>query len=125
MAKKSEEIIGEVKDVLEDVAETVTDAAKPVVKKVKAAAKPVAKKAAKAGTEAVEAVKKATPKKPEYFVQFNGREIDLEEVTARAKAAFKENNKRTAVLSCRIYVKPEDNAAYYVINDTYFGRVEL
>ncbi len=125
MAKKHEEIIEDVKDVLEDVAETVSDAAKPVVKKVKAAAKPVAKKAVQAGSEAVEAVKKATPKKPEYFVQFNGREINMEEIAAKAKAAFKENNKRTAVLSCRIYVKPEDNAAYYVINDTYFGRVEL
>ena len=125
MAKKHEEIIEDVKDVLEDVAETVSDAAKPVVKKVKAAAKPVAKKAVQAGSEAVEAVKKATPKKTEYFVQFNGREINMEEIAAKAKAAFKENNKRTAVLSCRIYVKPEDNAAYYVINDTYFGRVEL
>lgn len=118
MAKKHEEIIEDVKDVLEDVAETVTDVAKPVVKKVKAAA-------AQAGTEAVAAVKKATPKKTEYYVQFNGREINMEEIAAKAKASFKENNKRTAVLSCRIYVKPEDSAAYYVINDAFFGRVEL
>ena len=136
MAKKKDEILDDVKDVLEDakdaledVADAVADAAKPVVKKVKAAAKPAAKKAAKAGTEAVEAVKetakKVTPKKPEFYVQFGGNEVNVEELAAKAKAAFKENNKRTAVLSCRIYIKPEDNAAYYVINDTFFGRIEL
>ena len=124
-SKKHEEILDDVKDVLEDVA----DAAKPVVKKVRAAAKPAAKKAAKASSEAVQAVKetakKVTPKKTEFYVQFNGREINLEDLAAQAKATFKEDNKRTAVLSCRVYVKPEDSAAYYVINDTYFGRIEL
>lgn len=124
-SKKHEEILDDVKDVLEDVA----DAAKPVVKKVRAAAKPAAKKAAKASSEAVQAVKetakKVTPKKAEFYVQFNGREINLEDLAAQAKATFKEDNKRTAVLSCRVYVKPEDSAAYYVINDTYFGRIEL
>ena len=124
-SKKHEEILDDVKDVLEDVA----DAAKPVVKKVRAAAKPAAKKAAKASSEAVQAVKetakKVTPKKSEFYVQFNGREINLEDLAAQAKATFKEDNKRTAVLSCRVYVKPEDSAAYYVINDTYFGRIEL
>ena len=125
MAKKTEEILDEVKDTLEDVADAVVDAAKPVVKKVKAAAKPAAKKAAQAGAEAVEAVKKAAPKKTEYYVQYAGREIDVDELAVKAKAAFKAEHKRTAVLSCRIYVKPEDNAAYYVINDTFFGRVDI
>ena len=132
MSKKTEELLDEVKDTLEDVADVVSDvadavvdAAKPVVKKVKAAAKPAAQKAVKAGAEAVEAVKKAAPKKTEYYVQYAGREIDVEALAVKAKAAFKAEHKRTAVLSCRIYVKPEDNAAYYVINDTFFGRVEL
>lgn len=125
MAKKTEEILDEVKDTLEDMADAVADAAKPVVKKVKAAAKPAAKKAAKAGSDAVEAMKKAAPKKTEYYVQFAGNEVNVEELAAKAKAAFKETHKRTAVVSCRIYVKPEDNAAYYVINDTFFGRIEL
>ena len=130
--KTSEEILEDVKkatDAIGDAAASVVDAAKPVVKKAKKAAAPTVKKAVKVGSEAAQAVKetakKVSPKKPEYYVQFNGREINMEELSDKAKAAFKEDHKRTAVLSCRIYLKPEDNAAYYVVNDTYFGRVDL
>ena len=130
--KTSEEILEDVKkatDAIGDAAATVVDAAKPVVKKAKKAAAPTVKKAVKAGSDAAQAVKetakKVSPKKPEYYVQFNGREINMEELSDKAKAAFKEEHKRTAVLSCRIYLKPEDNAAYYVVNDTYFGHVDL
>ena len=130
--KTSEEILEDVKkatDAIGDAAASVVDAAKPVVKKAKKAAAPTVKKAVKAGSEAAQAVKetakKVSPKKPEYYVQFNGREINMEELSDKAKAAFKEDHKRTAVLSCRIYLKPEDNAAYYVVNDSFFGRIDL
>lgn len=134
--KTSEEILSSMKkatetaaDKLGDAAAVVADAAKPVVKKAKKAAAPTVKKAVKAGSEAAQTVmettKKVTPRKPEYFVQFAGKEIDMEELAAQAKAAFKEEHKRSAVLSCRVYLKPEDSAAYYVINDTYFGRIDL
>ena len=130
--KTSEDILEDVKkatDAIGDAAATVVDAAKPVVKKARKAAAPTVKKAVKASTDAAQAVKetakKVTPKKPEFFVQFNGQEFNMDDLADKAKAAFKEDHKRTAVLSCRIYLKPEDNAAYYVVNDTYFGRVDL
>lgn len=133
MAKKtSEEILEDVKkatDAIGDAAASVVDAAKPMVKKARKAAAPTVKKAVKAGTEAAQIVKetakKVTPKKPEYYVQFNGHEINMDELSEKAKAAFKAEHKRTAVLSCRIYLKPEDNAAYYVVNDSFFGRIDL
>lgn len=133
MAKKtSEEILDDVKkatDAIGDAAASVVDAAKPVVKRARKAAAPTVKKAVKAGTEAAQTVKetakKVAPKKPEYYVQFNGHEINMDELSEQAKAAFKAEHKRTAVLSCRIYLKPEDNAAYYVVNDSYFGRIDL
>lgn len=137
MAKKtSEEILEGMKkatekatDMIGDAAAVVADAAKPVVSKAKKAAAPTVKKAVKAGSDAAQAVvettKKVTPKKPEYYVQFVGKEIDMEDLANQAKASFKEEHKRTAVMSCRVYLKPEDSAAYYVINDTYFGRIDL
>ena len=133
MAKKtSEEILEDVKkatDAIGDAAASVVDAAKPMVKKARKAAAPTVKKAVKAGTEAAQTVKetakKVTPKKPEYYVQFNGHEINMDELSEKAKAAFKAEHKRTAVLSCRMYLKPEDNAAYYVVNDSFFGRIDL
>ena len=133
MAKKtSEEILEDVKkatDAIGDAAASVVDAAKPMVKKARKAAAPTVKKAVKAGTEAAQTVKetakKVTLKKPEYYVHLNGHEINMDELSEKAKAAFKAEHKRTAVLSCRIYLKPEDNAAYYVVNDSFFGRIDL
>lgn len=132
MSKKHEEILDDVKDalddvkdVLEDAAETVVAKAKPVAKKVKPAAKRAAKAGAEAAQAVVESAKKATPKKPECYLQFNGKEINMDSLIATAKAEFKEENKRSAIITCRVYVKPEEGAAYYVINDDYFGRIAL
>lgn len=117
MAKKtSEEILEGMKkatekatDMIGDAAAVVADAAKPVVSKAKKAAAPTVKKAVKAGSDAAQAVvettKKVTPKKPEYYVQFAGKEIDMEDLANQAKASFKEEHKRTAVMSCRVYLK--------------------
>ena len=100
MAKKtSEEILEGMKkatekatDMIGDAAAVVADAAKPVVSKAKKAAAPTVKKAVKAGSDAAQAVvettKKVTPKKPEYYVQFAGKEIDMEDLANQAKASF-------------------------------------
>ena len=122
MAKKTTDTNQEV---ITDAAASVMDAAAPVVEKAKKAAAPTVKKAAQAAKSAQAAVKKATPKKPEYYVQYMGREFDMEALAAEAKAAFRAENKRTAVTSCRVYLKLEDNAAYYVINDNFRGHIEL
>lgn len=129
MAKKtSEEIREDMKkatDAIAEAASSAVDAAKPVVAKARKAAKPAMKKAAAAGKTVKETAKKVTPQKPECYVQFGGKEIDMEDLVNRAKAAFKAENKRAAVLSCRVYLKPEDSAAYYVVNDSFFGKLSL
>jgi RNase P subunit RPR2 len=132
MQKKTEELLDDAKktvsaavDAAKPVVSKAKKAAAPTVKKVKAAAKPAAEKASDAAHSVKETAKKVTPKKTEFYVQFAGRELDMEELAAKAKATFKEEHKRTAILSCRIYLKPEDNAAYYVVNDTYFGRIDV
>ena len=133
MAKKTAEEIREdmkkAADTLSEKATTVVDAAKPAVEKARKAAAPAVKRAKEVGADAAktvaDAAKKAAPKKPEYYVQYAGREIDMDELAAQAKAAFKAENKRAAIMSCRIYLKPEDSAAYYVVNDTFFGKISL
>ena len=116
-------------DAVSEVVNDAADAAKPVVEKAKKATKPATDKAVAAAKTATKTVKdtakKVTPRKPEYYVQFAGKEVDLEELTERAKGVFKAENKRAAVLSCRIYLKPEENAAYYVINDSFFGKFDI
>ena len=87
----------------------------------KKAAKPAAKKpAAKAAPAKKEEVK------PEVFVQFQGQEAVVEDVIEKAKKQFTEEGHRVSTIkTIQVYLKPEEYAAYYVINQKYTGRVDL
>lgn len=54
---------------------------------------------------------------PEFYVQWAGRECGCSDVLERAKADFRAGN-QAEIRSCKIYIKPEDGMAYYVINGT-------
>ena len=97
--------------------------------------KPVEKKPAEKKAAAKKpAAKKATAKKPaaktaapvEVFVQFNGQETVVDAVVAKAKAAYEADGHRaSSIKELQVYLKPEESAAYYVINKKYAGRVDL
>ena len=113
---KAEEVKAEAKEVVAKKAETV----------VKAAAKTTAKKATKkaAAKKTAKAEKKELV--PEVFVQFDGNEDVVANVIERAKEAFTADGHRaSSIKSLKVYLKPEEYAAYYVINDTYAGKVNL
>ena len=61
--------------------------------------------------------------KPEIFVQFQETQADINELIDRAKAAFKSEKKRTRITDMKLYVKPEERAAYYVINEKSEGKI--
>lgn len=96
-------------------------------KAVKDAETKVKKDAKAVETKAKKAVKAAEAKvaKVNTLVQFAGMEYSVADVEAKALDAFKAEHKRTAVKSMTVYVKPEDHAAYYVVNDEFTGKVEL
>ena len=84
--------------------------------------------AVEATAKAVEtAVKKAAAVKKveEVFVQYGEKEVKVAEIVDTAKAAFKEANGRKAIKTVQVYVKPEENAAYYVINSEFTGKIDL
>lgn len=66
---------------------------------------------------------KADNLKPTFIVQFQGSEIDLDTLAEAAKADFRQVKKRTPVTDLKLYVKPEEHIAYYVINEKYNGSV--
>ena len=41
------------------------------------------------------------------------------------KADFRSSKKRTLNTDLKLYVKPEDSMAYYVINGTFEGKISL
>ena len=106
----------------------------PVAKaEVKAPVKAEAKKpAAKKETAKKETAKKAPAKKPaakktelksEISVQFGGKSYSQEELLKIAKDVWKYDLKQKAadLTSVELYVKPEENMVYYVMNKEITG----
>ena len=91
----------------------------------KAEVKETVKKTTTKKVEAAEAkapAKKTTTRvKTAVYVQYAGIEKSVDELIAAAKKAITVKAKDIA-----IYVKPEDNAAYYVVNGgEEAGKIEL
>ena len=96
-----------------------------VVTEVKAAE---VKAETKTETPKAEEPKKETQKAPakraaakdiktSVVVQFAGKEVTEKELIAAVKKAYtKKGNKVGDIKTIEIYVKPEENAAYYVVN---------
>lgn len=62
--------------------------------------------------------------KPEVYVQFEGAEAVINDLIDAAIANFRKEKKRARIVEFKLYVKPEERAAYYVINGTADGKVE-
>ena len=94
----------------------------------------VEKKAAKAEKEVKEvaekkpAAKRTTKKavKTTFVVQAAGKEVSMEEAVERVKEAWTAAGNDAADLKeIAVYVKPEEQAIYYVVNGDVTGKVEF
>lgn len=115
-----------------DTAEKTKDVAEKAVKEVAEKTKGVAEKTAKTVETKAKAVKKTAKKVakevmvPQILVQYQNLEVDIAMVEERVKAQFvAEGHRAGTIKKLNIYVKPEEYAAYYVINDKFTGRVDL
>lgn len=63
------------------------------------------------------------PLAPELYVEFGNKQYNITDIIDRAKADYRLTHK-VGVQSCKVYVKPEEEAAYYVINKVS-GKLEL
>ena len=104
-----------VKEAVEEKAAAKTkETAKPAREKKPSRA---AKKAAKAAKEEL---------KPEVFIQYQGNEAIVADVIEKAKNEFvADGHRASSIKSLQVYLKPEEFAAYYVINQKFAGRVDL
>ena len=66
---------------------------------------------------------KAPPLAPELYVEMGGEQYNITDIIDRAKADYRTTHK-VGVQSCKVYVKPEEGAAYYVINK-FSGKLDL
>lgn len=90
---------------------------KPATKAVETKTK-AAKKTTAAKTTRKPAAKKGTEVKADVFVQFGGKEFSEEAIMSKVVAAWEaEGKKASAIKKAKLYIKPEDGKAYYVINE--------
>lgn len=114
-----------------ETTEAVVEAAKAESAPKKRGRKPkteVKEEVVKEEAVKVEAAPKKTTKKvnASIMVEYNGQSVSTDAVLENVKKTFEaEGNKLSAIKDLQIYVKPEDNAAYYVINQDITGKINL
>lgn len=104
------------------------EAAAPETEAVKAKrARKTATPAEKATAAKARAQEKEKSKnmKPEVFVQYQGGEVGVDALVDAVKESFHAEKKRTPITSLKMYVKPEDRAVYYVVNEKFEGKLSL
>lgn len=77
-----------------------------------------------AAKKRAEEIKLAESMVPSMTLQYQGADVDLQELTEKAKATFKDQHKRTRITSVEMYFKPEERTAYYVINKSFEGKID-
>lgn len=100
-------------------AEVTAAEKKPAEKKTvakKAAEKPAEKKTAAAR-------RGRPPLTPEVYVEQGGNQYNVSDIVERVKADYRAGHK-VGVQSCKIYIKPEEGTAYYIVNKEQ-GKLEL
>lgn len=128
-------------EAVKEEATSKPEAAKSETKKAAAAKKAPGRKPAAKKKETVkkaEAVKKtadakktATTKKAalkeDLHIQYSGKAYSQEDLMKIAKDVWKYDlqQKASALNSVKLYVKPEENVVYYVMNDEFTGHFAI
>lgn len=140
-AKKATETVkvaaGKAASSVKATAEKAKQQAENAAAETKKQAEVVAEETKNATAVAKKTVKKATTKKPakkkvemtqSAVLQFGGEDFKIDEIIANAQAAFKAENKRKTITDIKVYIKPEERAAYYVVtsgDSEYAGKIDL
>ena len=112
-------------------AELKTSTAKPATEKEAPAKKTTTAKAAVKATVKTTvrktASKKAVSLNTEVYVQWLGKEVSEKDIVDSIKKIWTEEmgKKEADLTDLKIYIKPEDNGAHYVINNDITGFIGL
>ncbi len=112
--KLTKDKVDKIVDAVEDKVEKIVDIVENKVEDAK---------------EAAQKVKKTTAKKEiktSLFVEYYGKQVEDKTIIAAVKKAWtKSGNKIGDIKTMDLYIKPEDDAVYFVINKTESGSVEF
>ena len=107
--------------------EKKTTAAKKTTAKKATAKKTTAKKTTAAKATTKKAAAKKTEIKTEMYLQFAGKEYSQEEILQKVKDIWTYDLHQNVddIKDVQLYLKPEESAAYYVVNGVESGKVVL
>ena len=120
-ASKAKETVAKTVEKAVKAAEKTTKAVAEKAEEVKEAVKETAKAPAKRTTTRKTAVKETV------YLQYLGKEINKDDLVKQVKDIWTKElkNKAGDLKSVTLYLKPEENMAYYVINDDVTGSIAL
>ena len=129
----AEPVIDEVKEKSGPVLKEVMEKADPVIKEVKKKTAPATKVLKEQSEKAADAVKAATKDfsetaakkstKTEFFIQYQDYEVRTEDIAEKIREQYVSlGHKLTDIKELQIYLKPEENTAYYVVNHRDTGK---
>lgn len=60
------------------------------------------------------------------YLQLNGAQYDIHAIEAQVCSAWAAaGHRRRSIYRLRVYIKPEEHAVYYVINNHHYGSIPL
>ncbi len=121
-AKTGEKAVKAVTETVKETAKKVEEAAAKKVEEVAADTKKAVKT-----TAAKKTTTKKTAVKETVYLQYLGKEIDKDDLMKKVKEVWTKElkNKVGDMKSVTLYLKPEENRAYFVINGDVTGSVEM
>ena len=133
MTEAAEPYLEKAKEKSGPVIEEVMEKAEPVISEVKKRTEPATKKVKEQGAKAADAVKAVGSnlteaqarknEKVEFFIQYQDYEIRTEDFAAKIREKYvAEGHKASDIRELQIYLKPEENTAYYVVNHKDTGK---
>lgn len=122
---KAEEVKAEAKAAEEKVEKPAAETTKKEAQKA-VPTKEEEKTTVKRGRKAAKAAAKKVAAEPKVYIQFGAGEASVDTLVEQIKAEYVNQGHRvSSIKDLRVYLKPEDGAAYYVINEKVAGRVDL
>ena len=126
---KAEPVLKDVKTKAEPVIKECKTKADPVISKVKEKAEPAARRASKAAKSMGDNLSMQMNRmnvKEEVYVQYHNHEVRAVDIVDSAKLDYiNKGHKASDINEIQVYIKPLDNAAYYVVNHCETGKIEL
>ena len=119
---KAEPALNEAMKNAQPYLDIVKEKADPVLKEVKKATEPATKAVKSIGRDITESQAKRNTK-TEFYIQYKDYEVRTDDIGEKIRERYvAEGHKASDIKEMQVYLKPEENTAYYVINHQYTGK---